>query len=48
MEKRGSLLFFVQLPDGRIVCRHIDHIRTRTVKVEDTPTAQEDDVLTPA
>lgn len=47
LEEKGPLLFFVQLPDGRIVRRHIDHIRTRTVEVEDTPTVQEDDILPP-
>ena len=42
-EQKGSLLFFVQLSDGCIVRRHIDHIRARTM--EETPTLLEDDIL---
>ena len=43
--QRGALIYHIELPDGRVVRRHIDHIRKHTVG--ETPSIPEDDYLPP-
>ena len=46
MEKRGDKsFFFVELPDGRVVHRHIDHVRRRSNEVPRNRDQEEDDML---
>ena len=40
---KGSCSYEVELLDGRIVCRHGDHIRTRTTTVDQTATVTDTD-----
>ena len=48
IEPRGELAFFVELQDGRVFRRHIDHIRHRTCPVDGSDTSAEtDDILPP-
>ena len=48
IESRGELTFFVELQDGRVFRRHIDHIRRCSCPVDGSDTSVEtDDILPP-
>ena len=46
IEVRGPLSYHVTLSDGRIIRRHIDHIRIRTSSVTDAATESDIEILT--
>lgn len=41
-EVRGPLSYYVTLLDGRVVCRHVDHIRSRSSQSTSPPTRESD------
>ena len=42
VKTKGNCSYDVELSDGRIVCRHGDHVRTRTTMMDQTPTLTTD------
>ena len=48
IESRGDLTFHIEMEDGRVFCRHIDHIQQRTCSTDNAHTDNEtEDFLPP-
>ena len=46
-EVKGPLTYNITLPNGRVVHRHVDHIRSRTSQTSDLPITSDPEIPSP-